>query len=127
MEHSPIFGVDRDSNVFTADGDLVCLRKADVALLGHEAAGADDSNSGLAEEYIDRIIVGNTARDSAVQLLGPVGKDMWEDARVRIEDNTASGNAVQFAYPTDFNTFRYLLDHRERMAAIEMESPRRVL
>jgi hypothetical protein len=99
-----------------ADDNLVPLSKAEIACLGREITGSDNV---FDNETIDRIIVGNTARDSAVQLLGPVGKDLWEDVRVRIENNTASGHAAQFAYPTDFVTFKYLLDHQERMAALE--------
>lgn len=95
------------------------LSKAEIACLGREIIGETSSDITLDDETIDRIIVGNTARDSAVQLLGPVGKDLWEDVRVRIENNTASDHAAQFAYPTDFATFKYLLDHQERMAALE--------
>jgi hypothetical protein len=98
---------------------LVPLSKAEVASLGQDTAGETGSGAALDDGTIDRIIIGNTAQDSAVQLLGPVGKDLWEDVRVRIENNTASGHAAQFAYPTDFDTFKYLLDHQERMAAME--------
>jgi hypothetical protein len=99
-----------------ADDKLVPLRKAEIAFLGREITDSDDA---FDNGTIDRIIVGNTARDSAVQLLGPVGKDLWEDVRVRIENNIASGHAAQFVYPTDFVAFKYLLDHQERMAALE--------
>jgi hypothetical protein len=102
-----------------ADDNLVPLSKAEIAFLGRDIAGETGSDTALEDGTINRIIVGNTARDSAVQLLGPVGKDLWEDVRVRIENNTASGHAAQFAYPTDFATFKYLLDHQERMAALE--------
>jgi hypothetical protein len=44
---------------------------------------------------------------------------LWEDVRVSIEHNTASGHATQIVYPTDFATFKYLLDHQEKMAAME--------
>jgi hypothetical protein len=98
------------------DDNLVHLSKAEIACLGREITGSDGA---FDNGTIDRIIVGNTARDSAVQLLGPVGKDLWEDVRVRIENNTASGHAAQFAYPTDFVAFQYLLDHQERMIALE--------
>ena len=95
------------------------LSKAEIAFLDRETTCETGSDATLDDGTIDRIIVGNTAQGSAVQLLGPVGKDLWEDVRVRIENNTASGHAAQFAYPTDFATFKYLLDHQERMAALE--------
>jgi hypothetical protein len=97
----------------------VRLSKAAVASLGWETAGETGLGAALDDGTMDRIIVSNIAQGSAVQLLGPVGKDLWEDVRVRIENNSASGHAVQFAYPTDFDTFKYLLDHQERMAAIK--------
>jgi hypothetical protein len=96
----------------------VAVKKLDIVSLSQEMSGRIDLDDTLSDGTMDRIIVGNTALDSAVQLLGPVGKDLWEDIRVRIENNTASGNAAQFAYPTDFASFKYLLDRQERMAAI---------
>jgi hypothetical protein len=101
------------------DDNLVPLSKADIAFLGRDITGETGSDGALRDGTMDRIIVGNTARDSAVQLLGPVGKDLWEDVRVSIENNTASGHATQIVYPTDFVTFKYLLDHQEKMAALE--------
>ena len=95
------------------------LSKADIAFLGREITGATASNGAFGDGTMDHIIVGNTARDSAVQLLGPVGKDLWEDVRVSIQNNTASGHAAQIIYPTDFATFKYLLDHQEKMVALE--------
>lgn len=106
-------------NMIPQDDNLVPLRKAQIAFLDQEKRDENDSKSPLDDGTIDRIIIGNTARGSAVQLLGPVGKDLWEEARVRIENNTATGHAAQFAYPTDFAAFKYLLDHQERMAALE--------
>ncbi|KAM0285980.1 hypothetical protein ACHAQH_001169 [Verticillium albo-atrum] len=100
------------------DQTLVCLRKADVASLGEDTVRGEVRNrTCLGDDSVNRIIVGNTAQDLAIQLLGPVGKDLWENARVRIENNKASGQAVQIANSTDFDTFRYLLDHQARMAA----------
>jgi len=89
---------------------LIPLRKSDVASLGRSIEPVSKG------ETIDRVIFGNSARGSAIQLLGPVGEDLWEDIRVRIENNTASGSATQIAYPTDFATFKYVLDHQERLA-----------
>jgi hypothetical protein len=108
------------ADTFTlSDDNLVPLSKADIAFLGRDITGETGSDGALRDGTMDRIIVGNTARDSAVQLLGPVGKDLWEDVRVSIENNTASGHATQIVYPTDFATFKYLLDHQEKMAALE--------
>jgi hypothetical protein len=98
----------------------VALSKIGVAALDYDALGSDDCDSiastlALDEEAADRIIVGNATQDSAIQLLGPVGKDLWEDVRVRVENNTATGHAVQIASPIDADTFKYLLQRQERM------------
>jgi hypothetical protein len=98
---------------------LVSFRKSEIASLSHDLGGITDSSTIQDDGAIERIIVGNTARGSAVQLLGPVGMDLWEDVRVRIENNTVSGQATQLAYPTDFASFKYLLDHQARMAVLE--------
>lgn len=102
------------------DDKLVHLNKAEIAFLGREKESGTGLDGSLDEGTIDRIIIGNTAQGSAIQLLGPVGKDLWEDVRVRIENNSASGHAAQFAYPINFAAFKYILDHQERMAALEM-------
>ncbi|KAL2073856.1 hypothetical protein VTL71DRAFT_11182 [Oculimacula yallundae] len=102
--------------------NLVAISKFELASTGWEGMEEFDTDITFDNEGMDRIIAGNTAQDSAVQLLGPVGRDMWEDIRVRIEDNKASGHAAQFVYPTDFATFKYLLDHQERMAVIESQN-----
>jgi hypothetical protein len=99
--------------------NLVILSRAEIASLDPRTTSNTGSDITLDDKTIDRIIVGNMARGSAIQLLGPIGRDLWEDMRVRIENNTASGHAAQFAYPTDFVTFKYLLDHQERMAVLE--------
>jgi len=100
-------------------GSLLPVSKVELAIIGQGMIHNAGPSPTLDDMAMDRIIVGNMARDSAVQLLGPVGRDLWEDIRVRIENNVASGRAAQFAYPTDFATFKYLLDHQERMAVLE--------
>jgi hypothetical protein len=105
-----------------ADGEgdgLASLNKADVASLSGETIVDAEAGATIDDVEFDRTIVGNMARESAIQLLGPVGRDLWEGARVRIENMTASGDAVQIAYPADFETFKYILEHRERMAGIK--------
>ncbi|KAH7356406.1 hypothetical protein BKA65DRAFT_592024 [Rhexocercosporidium sp. MPI-PUGE-AT-0058] len=101
------------------DHGFATIDKFDIASMHLEGTGDFSSDTILDEETIDRLIVGNIAKDSAVQLLGPVGKDMWEGVRVRIQNNKASGQSAQFVYPTDFATFKYMLDHQERMAVLE--------
>jgi hypothetical protein len=103
-----------DVSTHIDDEDSVLLRKDEVASLGRQATWSSSSSTAFDGVTIDRIIVGNMARDSAVQILGPVGADLWEDVRTRIEQNTASGHAIQIAYPTDFDTFKYLLDRQDR-------------
>jgi len=117
--YSLYYVFDKLTHLTPVDDNLVSLKKSEIASMNREVTGGTGLNTTLDYGTIDRIIVGNTARRFAVQLLGPVGKDLWEDVRVRIENNIASGYAAQFAYPTDFASFKYLLDHQERMAALE--------
>lgn len=70
-----------------------------------------DSDGGAAAA--DNVAIGNTAKDSAVQLLGPVGVNLWENTRTRTEQNHASGQAVQIASSTDLETLKYLLSLRK--------------
>jgi hypothetical protein len=102
----------------------MALSKIGVAALGYDAIGSDfDSSTSIVafdDKAADRIIIGNTTQDSAIQLLGPVGKDLWEDVRVRVENNSAYGRAIQIASPIDPDTFEYLLQHQEKITATLM-------
>jgi hypothetical protein len=47
----------------------------------------------------ERIILRNMARDQALQINAPIGKDLWKAIdRIVIEHNTAEGEAVQVNY-----------------------------
>ena len=76
-----------------------------------EPTADDDSVTLIGDDALDRTIVGNVAKDSAIQVLGPVGGDLWEDTRVKIENNVATDNALQLAYPISLEAFRYMMDH----------------
>lgn len=95
------------------------MKKQEIASLSDNTTSENNWNNTLSDSTFDRLIVGNIARHSAFQLLGPIGKDLWDDTCVRIENNAASGYATQIAYPIDFASFRYLLDHQERMAVLK--------
>lgn len=102
-----------------ADDNPVTVKTAGILSLSQDISWDIDLDDTESEGIMDRIVVGNTALDSAIQLFGPIGKDLWEDIHVRTENNTASGHAAQIAYPTDFASFKYLLDRQERMAALK--------
>lgn len=102
----------------------MALSKTSVAALDYDAMCSDFDNAtstaAFDDEAADRVIVGNISQGSAIQLLGPVGKDLWEDVRVRVEKNTASGRAIQIASPIDPDSFEMLLQHQEKMTAMVM-------
>ena len=70
----------------------------------------------LGEKPIDRSIIGNSAEDMAVQILGPVGEDLWDNIGVQIKNNRATGLSLQVGYPTSVEAFKSLLDYRARLA-----------
>ncbi|KAH6686428.1 hypothetical protein F5X68DRAFT_15877 [Plectosphaerella plurivora] len=77
----------------------------------------DDGDEITGPREMDVVAIGNTADDNAVQLLGPVGVNLWENSRIWTERNHASGQAIQIASSTDLETLKYLLDTRRRQEA----------
>lgn len=52
--------------------------------------------------------------DQALQILGPVGKDLWADmSLVKTEGLVAKGNAIQMGYPTSMEVFDKILQARK--------------
>jgi hypothetical protein len=101
---------------------LVILSKAEVASLRVEGPSAPSDISEaptrpLDQERIERIIIGNMALDDAVQFNGPIGEDIWKNITVRIENNRATGTAVQVNYITREQDFQAI--QAERQARIE--------
>lgn len=74
---------------------------------GHTTGGADPGS-------MDNVAIGNTAAGGAVQLLGPVGVNLWGNSRSWVARNHASGQAIQIASSTDLETLKYLVDTRRR-------------
>jgi len=113
--------------VTLADDGYVHLSKDEIASLSLEDSGTIDGEA-VADFHLngttDRIIVKNSAKNSAVQILGPVGKDIWESLNVRVEENEATDKAVQVAYATDFQTFKFLVERQDRIVAGEGNSRR---
>ena len=103
--------------ILTDDG-WVPLNKSEIAFLGMEVTSTIDQEAAADScltETIDRIIIKNSAQDSAVQILGPIGKDIWGGLSVRVEENKAKNKAVQVAYATDFETLKYLLERQDKI------------
>jgi len=102
-----------DTERLTDDGAITIVNTGSVFPCD---PGTDDKDSAtlVSRETAGRVIAGNSAQDTAVQIVGPVGEDVWEDAYILIENNTASGASVQIANPTSFEAFKYALDYQER-------------
>jgi hypothetical protein len=94
----------------------VPLSTTEIAALDHQENNLVQEPS-VSSKVVERIIIGNTAKDSAVQLLGPVGEDLWINISVRTENNTACDQAVQVAYHVQPDIFKYLLDRQDRIIA----------
>jgi hypothetical protein len=64
----------------------------------------DDSDSSTGSEtrkraLIERIVLSNMAKDQAIQINAPLGKDIWKDVdRTIIKNNVAEHDAVQVNY-----------------------------
>jgi hypothetical protein len=60
-----------------------------------------------------RIICNCLAMDQALQILGPVGKDLWADmSLVKTEGLVAKGNSIQMGYAASMEVFDKLLQAR---------------
>ena len=88
---------------------------ADVVSVDWDATHSSEFGTPVGGEASTRVIAGNSAQDIAVQLFCPIGKDLWQDARVRIENNTATDGSLQLGYPVSLESFKTILDHRERI------------
>jgi hypothetical protein len=64
----------------------------------------DDSGSSTSSEtkkrvWTERVILSNMARNQAIQINAPIGKDIWKTVdKITIKHNTAEDNAVQINY-----------------------------
>jgi len=58
------------------------------------------------------------ASGQAVQILGPVGKDLWaEMAFIKVEGLVAMDDAIQFGYPVTWEVFQEGLNRQDRRIA----------
>jgi hypothetical protein len=66
-----------------------------------------------------RILCNCLARGQSIQILGPVGEDMWKDiAFIKIEGLVAMDEALQFGYPVSMAVFREgLRSQKQRISA----------
>lgn len=60
------------------------------------------------------MIVDNITEEQALQINGPVGKDVWEKiSHLEIRRNKASGNSTQVNYPITMEVFDRLMAARQ--------------
>jgi hypothetical protein len=74
----------------------------------NETLTDDESSTGSSDgkpkpTKTERIIIGNYTQDQALQLNGPIGKDLWAHiSRIKICGNRAVGQSIQVNYRTTF-------------------------
>lgn len=96
-------GID-DGTVPLSRADWRSLRDAADDQNSDDETLVDDSDSSMSFESkmrtsTERIVLSNMAKDQAIQLNGPLGKDIWKDVdRVVIKNNIAEHDAVQINY-----------------------------
>lgn len=117
-----------DGTIPLTDADLESLRDAaadnedsgDETLVGD----SDSTHSEQAQKRAttERIILRNMARDQALQINAPIGKDIWKGIdRIVIKENTASTGAVQINHNNTLEVTLALLKatHDMRLASIQ--------
>lgn len=120
------------------DNGTVLLTPADMRSLRNIANDVDsedetlvndsDSSTGSATKKrvtTERIILQNMARDQALQINAPIGKDLWKAIdRIVIEHNTAEGEAVQVNYNNTLEDTMALitLNHKLKLEARKQTS-----
>ncbi|KAH3920273.1 hypothetical protein HBI56_067700 [Parastagonospora nodorum] len=116
----------------------VQLTPADLRSLRNNANGEDSEDETLVDDSdsstgsttkkrvtTERIILRNMARDQALQINAPIGKDLWKAIdRIVIEHNTAEGEAVQVNYNNTLEDTIALitLKHKFKLEALKQTS-----
>jgi hypothetical protein len=115
--------IDKTKVLTLIDDGIIPLTSADLKSLRDAASDedsegetlVDDSDSSTGSDIkkrvaTERIIMRNMARNQAMQINAPVGKDMWKNIdRIVIEDNVAQDNAVQMNYSNTLEVMTALM------------------
>jgi hypothetical protein len=85
----------------------------------HQIEIAHPESTTLSTEAKRRIVVNCLARDQSIQILGPVGVDLWANiAFIKIENLVSMNEAIQIAVPITWDVFEKVLDTQtQRIAA----------
>ena len=95
--------------------DLRSLKDAATDSDSEDETLVDDSDSDAGPKTMkrvstERIILRNMAKNQAMQINAPVGKDIWKNVdRIVIEDNVAQDEAVQINYTNTLEVTMALL------------------
>jgi hypothetical protein len=80
---------------YSGDGTILLSAEDEAYVFGKAAGGGDQTIR------TERVIVGNMTQDQAIQINGPLGKDLWKNViRLEIRDNKAFGKSVQINHAT---------------------------
>ena len=111
------------------------MTSADLRSLKDAATDSDSEDETLVDDLdsdagpktmkrvsIERIILRNMAKNQAMQINAPVGKDIWKNVdRIVIEDNVAQDEAVQINYTNTLEVTMALLRFNSEMITARQE------
>jgi hypothetical protein len=72
---------------------------------------------------VERIILSNMAKNQAIQINAPIGKDIWKNVdRIVIKNNIAENDAVQINYLSTLEDTMALMKLRSKLNIAEQQS-----
>jgi hypothetical protein len=116
-----------DGTIRLTSADWRSLRDAADDQNSDDETLVDDSDSSTGSETkrrasIERIVLNNMARDQAIQINAPLGKDIWKNVdRTVIKNNTAENDAVQINYINTLEDTMALMTHRSELKIAEQQ------
>jgi hypothetical protein len=117
-----------NGTILLTSADLRSLRDAATDGDSEDETLVDDSDSSTGSQTkkrvsTERIILRNMAKNQALQINAPVGKDIWKNInRIVIEDNVAQDKAVQINYSNTLEVAIALLKLNSEMITARQEN-----
>jgi hypothetical protein len=111
-----------DGTVPLTSADWRSLRDAVDDQNSDDETLVDDSDSSTGSETkmrasIERIVLSNMAKDQAIQINAPIGKDIWKNIdRIIIKNNIAEDNAIQLNYSNTLEDMMALMTLRSKLS-----------
>jgi hypothetical protein len=105
-------------SLIIVNGRIRLTEKEYEQLTWHQIQTAHPEAKALSTEGKTRIVCNCLARDQSIQILGPIGVDLWESiAFIKIEGLVSMDQAIQFGFPVTLGVFREVLDTQNKRIA----------